>query len=642
MRSLSRRLQTMSPSTLPAGRCKESALSSGAPSSQIECTSISTGHTELDVHEVGGADGGNYDLLRESTTEDRRTTSLPDSKNVWSGSLFSWPKRSSCARTLGDRAKADFSTENGGGLLVDTEVDDLEMTTGRADADDDMTELKTGILSIEAAGEANTRTGTCSNYGLKGGKESERQVQNVDRSGMNGGKHGMCGDRGSTKTSCVSCRNAFDRHSEDSTNEHESGTPSNGLSPRRLETKKSGLSWTAAIILKSFIGGGFLFLPHVFMRGGLILSFLIFSLVFAAALYCMILLVRCCRPGVTNTYEELAEQTYGKRARRMVEFCVVISQLAFSTVNIVLAAGNIRDVIWTASGCDPKFEIPTRVLLWVGAVAYVPLCLIRQMKHLAPIAFIANVGTGVGIIMLLAALGFELAARKEPVEITLFDCRNFPLVLGTVIYMWEGTGLVLPIRDNATKKVQESFPRVLSLCLGALFLTYTGFVIYANFTFGVRLESVVLFNLPANILGVSVQAVVAFAISSSVPLMMFPASAIVEHRLLSRFKFSSWTYKIAVCSTLRILLVVLILAAATVGLQQIDNFVALIGGACGAPLTFVFPTLLHMKLHPDEPKLRRFFHSLIVVGGLGVQIFSIYWTVTSWRGITEFPARCSA
>ncbi|PFH35044.1 transmembrane amino acid transporter protein [Besnoitia besnoiti] len=422
----------------------------------------------------------------------------------------------------------------------------------------------------------------------------------------------------------------------------ESGSILDSLSHTIPEKKKSGFWWTGVIILKSFIGGGFLFLPHVFMRGGLILSFITFFLGFAMALYCMILLVRCCKPGLVECYEDIAELTYGPWGGRAVEVCIVASQLSFSTVNMVVVAGNLRDVIWTASDCDPNFEIPTRVLLWAGALIYVPLCLLTRMRQLAPVALVANIGTGVGIIMLLAAVGVELGSKKEIAQVTFCDWQSFPLVLGTVIYMWEGTGLVLPIRHNAKRHVQEHFSQVLSVCLGALLVTYSSYVLFTNFTFGTLLEAVILSNLPANGLGLTVQAIFALAVMATVPLMMFPASEIVESRVLSRFQCSTPPSAAVASSALRTCLVILTLAVATGGLHQIDNFVALIGGVCGAPLTFVFPTLLYLKLFPDEPILWRVFHYAIVVGGVGVQVFSLYWAIKSWSGTEEFVARCTA
>lgn len=196
---------------------------------------------------------------------------------------------------------------------------------------------------------------------------------------------------------------------------------------------------TAVIILKSFIGGGFLFLPHAMMKGGLILSLITLVLVFCLALYCMILLVRCCQPGVADHYEDVAEVTFGTWGARVVEFCVVLSQLSFCTINAVVVAGNLHDVIWTAGDCDLAYKVSTRTLLWCGAVVYVPLCLIRHMKYLAPISLIANIGTASGVIMLFVAIGMELNQRRGIAPLLLVNWEGLPVALGTSIYMWEGT-----------------------------------------------------------------------------------------------------------------------------------------------------------------------------------------------------------
>lgn len=208
---------------------------------------------------------------------------------------------------------------------------------------------------------------------------------------------------------------------------------------------------TAVIILKSFIGGGFLFLPHAMMKGGLLLSMVVLVLIFCLALYCMTLLVRCCQPGVADHYEDVAEVTFGSWGARLVEFCVVLSQLSFCTINAVVVAGNLRDVIWTAGDCDMTYKMSTEVLLWCAIAVYVPLCLIRHMKYLAPISLIANIGTASGVVMLFIAIGMELHQRQGIASVPLVSWEGLPVALGTSIYMWEGT-LLHSLQRNATER----------------------------------------------------------------------------------------------------------------------------------------------------------------------------------------------
>lgn len=80
---------------------------------------------------------------------------------------------------------------------------------------------------------------------------------------------------------------------------------------------------------------------------------------------------------------------------------------------------------------------------------------------------------------------------------------------------------------------------------------------------------------------------------------------------------------------------------ATVGLQQLDNLVALVGGVCGVPLSFIFPVILHLKLRGDKRLSLKLLHYAIVVGGFAMQIFSVTWTIKSWHGVDDYPARCA-
>nr|PIM03021.1 transmembrane amino acid transporter protein [Toxoplasma gondii COUG] len=407
------------------------------------------------------------------------------------------------------------------------------------------------------------------------------------------------------------------------------------------EKKKTATASTAVVILKSFVGAGILFLPHAVMKGGLIFSLCLLVGVVGLALYCMHVLIKCCEPGAAESYEELGEQAFGAWGGMAIESCVFISQLGFCTINAAVVAGNLRDVIWSATQCSPDFHLPVKALIWCGAILYIPFSLIKHIKYLAPLMLVGNISTVVGVALLMVCVGMEVGSNHGINEVDLVNTSNWPLVLGTSIYLWEGAGMVLPIRKSSKKAVQDNFSKLLIACLVALVITYMVYSVTCNLAFGRHLEVVILSNLPSGVLGLSVQTIFAFAVLVTYPLMLFPASTIVEQRLLSVVNVSDRVLNWVVGPTIRISLVILTLGLATSGLQQLDNVVALIGGVCGVPLSFIFPVLLHMKLRGDKCIASKLLHWFIVLGGFAIQVFSITWTIKSWHGVDDYPARCS-
>lgn len=208
--------------------------------------------------------------------------------------------------------------------------------------------------------------------------------------------------------------------------------------PPDEDHKKTATASTAVVILKSFVGAGILFLPHAVMKGGVIFSLCLLVCVVCLALYCMHLLIQCCSPETAESYEELGECAFGWWGGLAVELCVLLSQLGFCTINAAVVAGNLRDVIWTATDCSPDFQMSVKGLIWLGALIYIPVSMIKHIKYLAPLMLLGNLGTVVGVVLLMVTVGMEIGSKHAVETIDLVNTSNWPLVLGTSIYLWEG------------------------------------------------------------------------------------------------------------------------------------------------------------------------------------------------------------
>ncbi|PFH35038.1 transmembrane amino acid transporter protein [Besnoitia besnoiti] len=407
-----------------------------------------------------------------------------------------------------------------------------------------------------------------------------------------------------------------------------------------LETKKTGITRTTVLVVKSFLGGAFLFLPHAVMKGGVVLSLCTLAVAFCLALYCIQLLCECCEPGVRETYEALGEAAYGWWGRFTIEMCVILSQLAFCTINAVVVAGNARDVVWTLSDCSPDYHWQVTTILWFLLLFYIPVSLIRHMKHLAPLMLVGNVGTVAGVVLLIVAV-IVVGSTQHATSVPLANWGNWPLMIGTSVFMWEGGGLILPIRSSATRKAQNIFPLVLTASLTGLLILYIGYCVLCNVVLGENLKVVILSNLPAGVLGLTVQSVFALAVMATYPLLLFPAATILEERLSAVMKISHGCSFRLFSGGLRCGLVALTVVVATVGLRQLDSFVALVGSLCGAPLAFLFPALLHVRLIKEKSLRRSLFDWVIIVGSTAIVAFNLYWSVATWHGTDDFPSRCN-
>ncbi|PFH35039.1 transmembrane amino acid transporter protein [Besnoitia besnoiti] len=404
--------------------------------------------------------------------------------------------------------------------------------------------------------------------------------------------------------------------------------------------KTTGAFGTSVIICKAFMGSVFIFLPYAVMKGGLVLSLLTLAGVLLLSLYCMHLLIQCCEQGVRDTYEVIAEYALGKWGRTLVEACVFLSQVSFCSVYAVVASRNLLDVIQVASGCSSRMEFPVTYMIWALSVYFLPLSFVRNMSYLVPLMLAGNLGTLVGMLILIVAVLVHMGQNPTVHTFDFFNFDGWSVVLGTGIYLWLGAGLILPIRNTAKPSVQRKFSALLTLSLAGLLALYVVYTTICILAFGKDLKEIILSNLPAGPLGATIQAIFVVVVLSTYPLMLFPATGIVEERLSPYVKNTSVIMREHVSASIRVLLVTATLAMATVGKNHLGGFVSLVGAVCGVPLAFVFPALVHLKLKAPRQFRRRLPHYLIIVLGFAAQLFSVYYTISRWRPTADYVGLC--
>eukprot|EP00434_Breviolum_minutum_P004668 symbB.v1.2.004115.t1/scaffold205.1/size269685/4 len=95
-------------------------------------------------------------------------------------------------------------------------------------------------------------------------------------------------------------------------------------------------------------------------KGGLILGPLGLVCVAALSHHCMGLLVKLATRTSTRSFGALASAILGRRAKILVDFCLVLTQYGFAIADIIFIVENVRDVIcWETnqSACPGKVAV---------------------------------------------------------------------------------------------------------------------------------------------------------------------------------------------------------------------------------------------------------------------------------------------
>ncbi|KAJ2863363.1 hypothetical protein GGI22_001972 [Coemansia erecta] len=390
------------------------------------------------------------------------------------------------------------------------------------------------------------------------------------------------------------------------------------------------------LVIKAFVGTGVLVLPRAFYNGGLLTSCTMLVGVAWYAWHCILLLAEVYLKIGGGSYSDIGLRLYGRWMQYAVTSSIVLAQIGGCCAYTIFVAQNWRNVFDTLSGCRVKLSTEFWVLIQV--TVFVPLALIRQIRYFAPVALVANV-------LIIASLGYLLGfdlwsiAANGPAPIVNYNPARFPLLVGTAVYSFEGVTLVIPILDSLKEK--HRFGSILTLaimfCLG-LFLC-VGSLSYL--TFGESVKAVVLLNLPnKSSWTILVQVLYSVAILFSMPLQLFPAIKIMEAMMFTRsgreHKSVKWQKNM-----FRTAMVAFVALIAIFGADQLDNVVALVGSFCLVPLSFIYPSSMHLKAVARSPWTRAKDVVLIVVGVVAM-VYVTYISIDTWGSSSPPADACSS
>ncbi|PIA19090.1 hypothetical protein COEREDRAFT_79072 [Coemansia reversa NRRL 1564] len=384
------------------------------------------------------------------------------------------------------------------------------------------------------------------------------------------------------------------------------------------------------LLIKAFVGTGVLVLPRAFYNGGLLSACVLMILVGWYAWHCILLLAEVYLKIGGGSYSDIGLRLYGRWMQFAVTSSIVLAQIGACCAYTIFVAQNWRNVFNTISGCH--MQLSTEFWVLVQALVFVPLALIRQIRYFAPMALLANV---LIIGSLAYLLGFDVwsIAENGPAEVVNYNPVRFPLLVGTAVYSFEGVTLVIPILESL--RDQRSFGRVLTLAISLCMVLFLCVGSLSYLTFGSNVEAVVLLNLPnTSSWTLMAQLLYSVAILFSMPLQLFPAVRIMEAMMFTRsgrdFKSVKWQKNM-----FRAITALFISLIAIFGVDQLDNVVSLVGSFCLVPLSFIYPSSMHLKA-VAQSRWVRFKDIVLIIIGIVAMVYVTYISVITW-GTSEPP-----
>jgi amino acid permease len=297
-------------------------------------------------------------------------------------------------------------------------------------------------------------------------------------------------------------------------------------------------------IIKCFIGSGILFLPKAFSNGGWLFSTLSMAAFAWLTNLCVKKLIAC-RALMPRgaSYGSIGAHVAGFWGARAVDASLVLSQAGFCCVYVSFVARNVIQLLndLPGRGCwlGPQWLY---VLILIEFLWLAPLTWVRRLASFEATNLAADAFIGVGLLAVLswAAAGMAAAGKgggggggAPPAPLAAVGA-NWPLMLGTAVYAFEGAGMVVPMVNALPPAGRRTFPATFTLTLVGVSALYiaVGLVPYAYIVgfggSGGVVQDCVTLNLPRAWWSYCVVAGYCLALTFSYPFMMFPAMRALE------------------------------------------------------------------------------------------------------------------
>eukprot|EP00929_Paragymnodinium_shiwhaense_P025586 TRINITY_DN15438_c0_g1_i1.p1 TRINITY_DN15438_c0_g1~~TRINITY_DN15438_c0_g1_i1.p1 ORF type:complete len:508 (+),score=65.79 TRINITY_DN15438_c0_g1_i1:83-1606(+) len=364
---------------------------------------------------------------------------------------------------------------------------------------------------------------------------------------------------------------------------------------------------TTFIIVKTFLAGAVLIIPKSYSLTGVLAGPVITIVIGYLCVYCMLLLVKCREAYGRATYSELAG-CLGGWAPKVVKTLVVLSQFGFACAEQIYVCKNVLKLVQPSL---PKIQLWH--LLFFFQVMNVPLACVRKLKSLAVTNLLADIAI-ISCLIYLFGYGLVQLGTNGPSPTVQYVGESSAVLefMGTMVYAYEGINVVLPIYEAHEKK--EQFGKLFGTVLAGITLIFCTFGALWYSVFGAATLDTASLNLPEGIASDVVPLLFAAGCAFTIPILVVPISQEVEPLLFPKATWTNVTQRKWAKNFFRAAVLFFSALIAAVGGNDVQRFLAIIGGCCCGPLAFVLPSSMYIVMCKPTGGHRIFCFGLVFLG----------------------------
>ncbi|XP_062577099.1 uncharacterized protein LOC134238969 [Saccostrea cucullata] len=283
-----------------------------------------------------------------------------------------------------------------------------------------------------------------------------------------------------------------------------------------------------------------------------------------------------------NPYPVLGEKTFGKKGRYVVSFSINFTLFGVSTVFLLLAAGNIEDLIEDWTGTDLSFC----VWLIILAAVICPFTWFGTPVDFWPVAVGATLATAVACILLIIKVALD-EGTYDPILHSKTEFEPFFMAFGTIVFAFGGHP-AFPTFQTDMKKPSD-FKWAVTLGYIIVMLMYLPISTIAYFVYGKNVSSNILLMPNGGRLNQVVEVMITLHLLLGLLIVINPFCQELESyaRVPKNFTWKRCVFRSVVVAFI-------LFMAETI--PTFGAILSLVGGSTVTLLAYICPSLFYLKL----------------------------------------------
>ncbi|GAB1608918.1 uncharacterized protein LOC106875310, partial [Argonauta hians] len=244
------------------------------------------------------------------------------------------------------------------------------------------------------------------------------------------------------------------------------------------------------------------------------------------------------------SYGDLGYFAMGWFGRFVVDIVLLVSQIGFCCAYLIFICENMSDNLEGLSLNTFQFEIQSAFRIGCLVVLLPPLCLLAFFRHLNSLSVSSFLAQCSSLLAFAVVFWFDFQhihlVTIHPKKISL---AGLPFFLAISIYCYEGAGMVLSLESSIAKEKRNRFNFVFISTMAVVTFLYIAFGICGYLSFGKATNPIITLNLPKGKsldFALIVKSFLCLSMFFTYPVMLFPASKLLETHLITEPDKSVW------------------------------------------------------------------------------------------------------